>query len=109
MSGQGFSGERFSGQGFSGERLRIDLWLWRARFLKSRALAQAAVTEGRVRLRRGGTGDAVRLSKPSTEIAPGDEIAVAVHGRVRAVRVLALAERRGPAAEAQALWEDVTG
>ena len=83
--------------------LRVDVWLWRARFFKTRALAAAKAGEGRIRLRRG--GDEGRVDKASRLIRPGDEITFAVATRVIAVRVLALGERRGPAIEAQTLYE----
>jgi ribosome-associated heat shock protein Hsp15 len=86
--------------------LRVDIWLWRARFFKTRALAAAKAGEGRIRLRRG--GDEGRVEKASRLIRPGDEITFAVAARVIAVRVLALGERRGPAIEAQTLYEHLT-
>lgn len=81
---------------------RIDVWLWRARFSKTRALAARLADEGRVRLARNGMQ--TRLDKASRTVRPGDELVFAIAGRVSAVRVLALGERRGPAAEARALY-----
>ena len=78
--------------------MRIDLWLWRTRLAKSRALAASLVAAGNVRLVR--RGRARRLEKPSAEIEPGDAIVLAARTGVRAVKVLALPARRGPAAEA---------
>jgi ribosome-associated heat shock protein Hsp15 len=86
--------------------LRVDVWLWRARFFKTRALAAAKAGEGRIRLRRG--DDEGRVDKASRLIRPGDEITFAVAARVIAVRVLALGERRGPPIEAQTLYERLT-
>jgi ribosome-associated heat shock protein Hsp15 len=83
--------------------LRVDVWLWRARFFKTRALAAARASEGRIRLRRG--REEVRIDKPSRLVRPGDELTFAIASRVIAVRVLALGARRGPAAEAQTLYE----
>ena len=83
--------------------VRVDVWLWRARFFKTRALAGRTVEEGRVRLLRA-TGGEVRLDKPSRCIRPGDGLVFALGGRLTAVRVLGLGDRRGPAGEAQALY-----
>ncbi|MFM9718712.1 S4 domain-containing protein, partial [Streptomyces galilaeus] len=55
---------------------RIDVWLWRARFFKTRALAQRFVEEGRVRLTR--TGQETRLDKPSRSIRPNDILVFAI-------------------------------
>lgn len=82
---------------------RIDLWLWRARFCKTRALAARVVETGRVRLARDGREG--RLDKPSRSVKPGDELVFALGGRLIAVRVLALGERRGPAPEARLLYD----
>jgi ribosome-associated heat shock protein Hsp15 len=82
--------------------VRVDVWLWRARFLKTRALACAFVEAGRVRLTR--AGQETRLDKPSRTVRPGDHLTFAVGGRATTVRVEALGERRGPASEAQELY-----
>lgn len=84
------------------EACRIDVWLWRARFFKTRALAAASVESGRVRLTH--AGRQTRLDKPSRSVHPGDELLFALGGRLVALRVLALGERRGPADEARALY-----
>ncbi|MBQ1543936.1 MAG: RNA-binding S4 domain-containing protein [Kiloniellales bacterium] len=81
---------------------RVDVWLWRARFFKTRSLAARMVEEGRMRLSR--AGQETRLDKPSRTVRPGDGLVFAVDGRLTAVRVEGLGERRGPAAEAQALY-----
>jgi ribosome-associated heat shock protein Hsp15 len=81
---------------------RVDVWLWRARFFKSRSLAARFVDEGRVRLSREGTE--ARLNKPSRTIRPGDGLVFALGGRLVAVRVEDLGERRGPASEALGLY-----
>jgi ribosomal 50S subunit-recycling heat shock protein len=86
---------------------RVDVWLWRARFFKSRSLAARFVDEGRVRLSRGG-GEA-RLDKPSRTVRPGDGLVFALGGRLVAVRIAELGERRGPAAEAQGLYAPLGG
>ena len=78
---------------------RIDVWLWRARFFKTRSLAARIVEDGGVRLARGGARSSV--DKPSRAVQPGDVLAFAQGPRWLAVRVEALGERRGPATEAQ--------
>jgi len=78
--------------------VRIDKWLWHARFYRSRPQAQQAAESGLIRV------NGNRISKPSSTVAPGDIITLP-HGReVLAVRVEALAIRRGPAKEAQTLY-----
>ena len=81
---------------------RADVWLWRARFCKTRALAARLVETGRVRITRGGQEG--RLDKPARPVKPGDELVFALGGRLTAVRVVALGERRGPPAEARTLY-----
>ena len=84
------------------DSVRIDVWLWRARFAKTRSLAAALVERGAVRLTH--QGRQTRLDKPSRGVHPGDEIVFAREGRITSVRVEALGERRGPPAEARALY-----
>jgi ribosomal 50S subunit-recycling heat shock protein len=87
------------------EAVRIDVWLWRARFFKSRALAARMVEDGRVRLTRAGVE--TRLDKPSRTVRPGDALVFALGGRVTSIVVEALGERRGPASEARELYSQV--
>ena len=82
--------------------VRLDVWLWRARFFKSRSLAAAVVDAGRVRLSR--AGQETRLDKASRTVKPGDGVVFALNGRLTAVEVLDCGVRRGPAAEARALY-----
>jgi ribosome-associated heat shock protein Hsp15 len=84
------------------ETCRIDVWLWRARFFKSRGLAAAFVESGRVRLTHAGRQS--RLDKPSRSVHPSDELLFALGGRLVALRVTALGDRRGPADEARTLY-----
>ena len=81
---------------------RIDVWLWRARFFKTRSLAARMVTEGHIRLSRNGVG--IRLDKPSRTVRCGDGLVVALGDRQIVVRIEALGERRGPAPEARTLY-----
>lgn len=87
------------------EGCRADVWLWRARFFKTRALACRFVEDGRVRLTRGGVE--TRLDKASRLLRPGDVLVFAVGARVMAVRVQQAGERRGPASEARTLYAEV--
>ncbi len=82
---------------------RLDKWLWCARFMKARTDCAALVSQGSVRINRQPT------DKAHARLRPGDVLTVPVHGRVRVVRVLSLAARRGPASEAAALFEEVDG
>lgn len=82
---------------------RVDVWLWRARFFKTRSLAVRFVEEGRVRLIR--PAGETRIDKPAQAVKPGDALVFAIGGRVIAVRIVLLGEHRGPAAEASALYE----
>ena len=81
--------------------LRIDKWLWYARFFKSRSLAARVCANGRVRI--GGKPQ----SKPSAAVRVGDVLTFPQGGAVRAVAVRALGDRRGPAREAAVLYEDL--
>jgi ribosomal 50S subunit-recycling heat shock protein len=81
---------------------RVDVWLWRARFFKTRSMAARFVEEGRVRLTR--SGQQTRLEKSSRPVKVGDQLVFAVGGRLIAVTVEGLGERRGPPAEARTLY-----
>jgi ribosome-associated heat shock protein Hsp15 len=87
----------------SEDACRIDLWLWRARFFKTRPLAQRFVEDGRVRLTR--AGQESRLDKRSRTVRTGDILVFALGSRLVAIQVLDLGERRGPASEAQTLYK----
>ena len=84
------------------ETCRVDVWLWRARFFKTRSLAARVVAEGAVRLVRGGASS--RLDKPSRAVRCGDALTFFLGERWVAVRIEALGERRGPAPEARTLY-----
>jgi ribosome-associated heat shock protein Hsp15 len=81
---------------------RVDVWLWRARFCKTRTLACRLVESGQVRITR--AGQQSRLDKPSRTVRPGDELVFAFGGRLTAIRVEALGARRGPPEEARGLY-----
>lgn len=86
----------------SEDGVRADVWLWRARFFKTRSLAAQIVESGKVRLTR--QGRETRLDKASRTVKVGDRIVFVLSGRVTDVTVLDLGERRGPASEAQGLY-----
>lgn len=81
--------------------VRLDKWLWQARFFKSRSLSAAQVEDGRVRV------NGQPVSKSATTVRPGDVLTFAQGGRIRVVRVLGTSVRRGPATEAQMLYDDL--
>jgi ribosome-associated heat shock protein Hsp15 len=80
---------------------RVDKWLWHARFFKTRSLAAKTCAARRVRL------NGTPLGKPSTLVKPGDVLTFAVPRGVRVVKIVCLGVRRGPAAEAAALYQDL--
>ena len=84
------------------ESLRLDKFLWFARIVKTRALAQALAEEGRLRIH----GRVV--DRAHAPVRVGDVLSFAVHGRVRVLRVETLPRRRGPPAEARALYADLS-
>ena len=81
---------------------RIDVWLWRARFAKTRALAAAMVEAGAVRLTHHGVQ--TRLDKAARSVHVGDTLVFALGGRLIDLTVEALGERRGPTEQARALY-----
>lgn len=85
-------------------RLRIDKWLWAARFFKTRSLAQDAVETGRVRFVL--AGDVGERIKPSREVRLGDVLYIQVGDLVWTVSVLGLSDKRGPAPVARQLYEE---
>lgn len=87
------------------DRLRVDVWLWRARFAKTRAVATDLVAAGGVRLMR--DGQTRRLEKASATVAVGDVLVFQQGKGLRTVEVLTLGVRRGPAAEARTLYRDL--
>ena len=80
---------------------RLDKWLWFARMVKTRTMAGRLVTGGKVRVNR------AKVTKPSRIVRNGDVITLAVHGRVRVLKIASCGARRGPASEAQTLYEDL--
>ncbi len=84
------------------ESLRIDKWLWHARFVKSRSLAARLCTSGGIRL--GGTP----VRKAHHALKVGDVLTFPLGPHIRVIEVLALGERRGPASEARTLYQDLS-
>jgi ribosome-associated heat shock protein Hsp15 len=89
------------------EGCRIDVWLWRARFFKTRSLAARMVSEGHVKLARAGAQ--IQIDKPSRTVRCGDGLIIVVGGRQATLTIRALGVRRGPAPEAQALYSMAEG
>jgi len=83
------------------DTIRIDKWLWQARFFKTRAAASRLCLAGRLRI------DGKPINKAHYAIKPGDVLTFPQSRRIRVVRVMALGERRGPASEAAGLYEDL--
>ena len=83
------------------QRLRLDKWLWQARFFKSRGLAAEVIEAGSVRV------NGSRVTRPGRDVGEGDTLTFPQGARIRVVRITALGQRRGPALEAQALYLDL--
>lgn len=87
--------------GGDGGSLRLDKWLWHARFFRSRTLAAKHVTEGVMRVNRR------RVHKANHPVRPGDVLTFPLGPHVRVIRVDLLGARRGPATEARTLYTDL--
>src|SRR5689334_5817182 len=83
-------------------RQRIDKWLWHARVVRTRSAAAALVDEGHVRL------NGTRVTANSQPVKAGDVVTVALDRTVRVIRVIGFAQRRGDAAAARTLCEELT-
>jgi ribosome-associated heat shock protein Hsp15 len=81
--------------------LRLDKWLWYARFCKSRSLAQKLCAAQKVRINR------IVAAKAAAVVRPGDVLTFPQGSAIRVVKVLALGARRGPPMEARLLYEDL--
>lgn len=84
------------------DKMRLDKWLWAARFFKTRSLAGKACELGRVH-----SGDL--RAKPAREVKPGDSLRIENEGGTFIVEVLALSQIRGPAADALKLYKETEG
>ncbi|MCL3883521.1 RNA-binding S4 domain-containing protein [Marivita sp. GX14005] len=83
------------------DKLRVDKWLWHARFFKTRSIAAKLVSAGKLRV------NGQPIAKPAYTVSPEDVLTFPQARDVRVVKVIAMGERRGPALEAQALYEDL--
>jgi len=84
------------------DALRMDKWLWQARFFKTRALASRLCTGGRVRV------NGIKIDKAHYGVRPGQVLTFPQGRQIRVVRVIALGTRRGSAKEAGLLYEDLS-
>jgi ribosome-associated heat shock protein Hsp15 len=87
----------------SGDRQRIDRWLWNARVVRTRTAAAALVVAGHVRV------NGNRVAAPGRDVKCGDVVTVALHGGVRVLKVIGMALRRGDAAAASLIYEELSG
>jgi ribosome-associated heat shock protein Hsp15 len=83
------------------DRQRIDRWLWHARLVRTRGAAAALAGAGYVRV------NGARIDAPGRMVRTGDVITVALDHRVRVLKIVGFAERRGPAGTAAALYMDL--
>ena len=81
--------------------IRLDKWLWHARFVKTRGLAARLVATGRVRV------NGQRTAKPARPVGAGDVLTFAQGRQIRVVRIEAVGMRRGPAPEARMLFTEL--
>ena len=83
------------------DTLRLDKWFWYARFIKSRSLATKLCNSGKVRV------NGNLIIKAHQSVTPGDVLTFSVGPNIRVIKIIKLGNRRGPAKEAQALYEDL--
>ncbi len=84
------------------EKIRLDKWLWHARFFKTRGLATRFCSGGSIRI------DGDRIQKPHFGVRVGHILTFRYRNMVKVVKIRALGFRRGPAAEASGLYEDLS-
>lgn len=84
------------------ETQRLDKWLWFARFLKSRSLATTLANSGKLRL------NGQLIMKAHQQVKAGDVLTFPLSDHIRVIKVLQMGTRRGPATEAQTLYEDLS-
>jgi ribosome-associated heat shock protein Hsp15 len=84
------------------DTIRLDKWLWQARFFTSRSLAAGVVTSGKVRV------DGILVGKPARAVRPGNTLTFVKEADTKVIKIVACGSRRGPAPEAQALYEDLS-
>ena len=81
--------------------LRLDKWLWFARFFKTRSAATKVISDGRFRL------DGMVMTKPHRQALSGQVLTFAQGNQIRVIKIIALGSRRGPASEAALMYEDL--
>jgi ribosome-associated heat shock protein Hsp15 len=85
------------------EKIRLDTWLWYARFYKSRSLSSKAILSGKLRV------NSNKIIKPASKVKISDVLTINHINMVRIIQVQSLGSRRGPASEAQKLYNDLSG
>ena len=85
------------------EKIRLDTWLWYARFYKSRSLSSKAILSGKLKL------NSNKINKPASKVKINDVLTINHINMVRIIQVQSLGSRRGPASEAQKLYYDLSG
>lgn len=86
----------------AGEKIRLDKWLWHARFFKTRSIASKICKGGKVRI------NGTHATKASALVQADDVLTFQQANDIKVIKILACGERRGPAVEAQLLYEDKT-
>ena len=84
------------------QKIRLDKWLWFSRIVKTRTIAKKMVLAGKIRI------DGVKTSTPSININPGNTLTITLPRRILVYHLLSVGTRRGPASEAQLLYEDLS-
>ena len=85
------------------EKIRLDTWLWYARFYKSRSLSSKAILSGKLRV------NSNKIIKPASKVKINDVLTINHVNMVRIIQLQSLGVRRGPASEAQKLYKDLSG
>ena len=85
------------------EKIRLDTWLWYARFYKSRSLSSKAILSGKLRV------NSNKIIKPAAKVKLNDVLTINHVNMVRIIQIQSLGARRGPASEAQKLYKDLSG
>ena len=84
------------------EKIRLDIWLWYARFYKSRSLSSKAILSGKLRV------NSIKIIKPASKVKIKDVLTINHVNTVRIIQIQSIGSRRGPASEAQALYNDLS-
>ena len=84
------------------EKIRLDTWLWYARFYKSRGLSSKAILSGKVRV------NSNKIIKPASKVKINDVLTINHVNTVRIIQIQSIGARRGPATEAQTLYNDLS-